>query len=186
MLFRSYQYRAVIDSPNVTFERVSPVKYRVSFSHVSRPQELALLQNFNKDWKIFLEPDAHTVSCTSITKNTYSNNEECLGNMSLLQNGDVQYLWKPPLFESSHRIKFGYANSWEISTKEIQANYPNSYYYSVNADGSLNFTLTVYYWPEIWYLLSVLLSLTSGIAAVTVIMFRLFARLKKPFYKNLV
>lgn len=172
-LYEMRNYRSIIDSPNVSFERVSPVKYRVSFHHVTEPQELTLLQNFNKDWKVFLGADAPLANCFSHIKNTYSNTVECINNMTLLEMDDWKYLWKPSLFESSHLMKWGYANSWEISPNEIRTNSSESDY-SINADGSLNFTLTVYYQPEIRYLLTGMLSLFFAVIffGVLLVVFR--------------
>lgn len=177
-LYEMRNYRSIIDSPNVSYERVSPVKYRVHFKHVTEPQELALLQNFNKDWKVFIGSDALRKNCQSNIKNAYSNTVECINNMTLLETGDWKYLWKPSLFESSHQLKWDYANRWEVSPKEILGNSSSSDY-SVNPDGSLNFTLTVYYRPEIGYLLSGVISLISMVTMLSILMFGGFLRAPK-------
>lgn len=177
-LYEMRNYRSIIDSPNVNYERVSPIKYRVHFKHVTEPQELALLQNFNKDWKVFLGSDATRENCQSNITNAFSNTVECINNVTLLEKNDWKYLWEPSLFESSHQIKWGYANSWEISPEEIRSNALNSDY-SVNPDGSLNFTLTVYYQPEIGFLLSGVISLISVATLLSILMFGRFFRTRK-------
>ncbi len=164
-LYEMRHYRSMIDSPNVSFEIVSPVKYRVSFLNVRETQELALLQNFNKDWKVFLSPEVPTNACRNKSENQLSKTTECVKKAALFEKEDLSYLWQVPLFESSHRPKWGYANSWDISPDDIRAR-PSQKHYTVNPNGSLNFTLTVYYHPEVSYLLSGVLSLLSATSII--------------------
>ena len=170
-LYEMRNYRSIIDSPNVTFERINPVKYRVSFSHMTEPQELMLLQNFNTHWKVFATANARTAGYEQFVENPLSKTKEYIRNEILLETDDWRYLWGTALAESTHQIKWGYANSWLISPAEIKTNYSDSYY-SVNADGSLNFTLTVCYQPQAGYILFAFLSLMAMIIALTVVISR--------------
>jgi len=169
-LYKIRDFRPLIESPNVTFERVNPVKYRVTFNRVTEPQELVLHQNFNKNWKVFAAKNDYAMNCIRLEKNLSSKTVECIRDEALLGMDDWQYLWAPSISESNHQLKLGYANGWKISPAEIQTNYSDSYY-KTNADGSLNFTLTVYYLPQATYLLFVFLSLTAGVSIITVVIF---------------
>lgn len=183
-LYEMSHYRSVIDSPNVNFERISSVKYRVNFKNITKPQELTLLQNFNKDWKIFLGSGLPRENCLSKIRNDFSMTSECIRESALFEMDDLKYLWQRPLFESSHLIKFGYANNWVVDPQYLRINSLNSDY-SINPDGSLNFTLVVYYQPEIGYLLSGAISLISVITMLCILMYVGFIQTRKLFFNNL-
>lgn len=169
-LYKIRGFRSIIESPNVTFERVNPVKYRVTFNQVTEPQELLLHQNFNTNWKVFATKNKHEMNCIRLEKNLSSQTTECIRDETLLGIDDWQYLWAPSISETNHQLKWGYANGWKISPAEIQATYSDSFY-KTNTDGSLNFTLTVYYVPQATYLLFAFLSLTAGVLTITVVIF---------------
>lgn len=169
-LYEMRNYRSIIDSPNVTWERVNPVKYRVSFRHVMAPQELTLLQNFNANWKIFATENTYQINCNRFEMNPLSSTKECIRDETLFQSDDWRYLWGASEAESTHQLTLGYANSWQISPAAIKIKYPATHY-TTNADGSLNFTLTVYYQPQAGYLMSAFLSLITGIIMVIVSVF---------------
>jgi len=169
-LYQMKSYRPIVDSPNINFEQVSPVKYRVTFSNVSKPNDLYFLQNFNENWKLF--SGANQVIDCNYLKRSELETKSCDDNkMTLLQFEDWKYLWKSPLFESSHQAKLGYANGWVISPDVIKSKVSNSDY-TINDDGSLNFTLTIYFQPQIWYLLFGFLVIVSVIISLCVLLLR--------------
>jgi len=168
-LYQMKSYRPIVDSPNINYEKVSPVKYRVTFSNISKSNNLYFLQNFNENWKLFSSTN-QIIDCNYL-KSSELEAKSCDDNkMTLLQLEDWKYLWKSPLFESSHQAKLGYANGWVISPDEIKSKVPSSEY-TINDDGSLNFILTIYYKPQIWYLLFGLLVVVSVIIFLCVLLF---------------
>ena len=174
-LYQMRKYRSVVDSPNVNYVKVNPVKYRVTFNNISEPNDLYLLQNFDKNWKLFSSP-YHPRDCNYL-KTSKPEAKVCSDDkMTLLQAEDWKYLWKSPLFESSHQVKLGYANGWLISPSEIKSKLSNEDY-TINEDGSLNFTLNIYYQPQIWYLFFGLITFVSA-----TIYFFLFLRYQKVFW----
>ena len=167
-LYQMRKYRPIVDAPNVNYIKVSPVKYRVTFSNVSEPQDLFLLQNFDENWKLY--SSTNQVTDCNYLKRTKLETKSCDDNkMTLLQLEDWKYLWKSSLFESSHQVKLGYANGWFISPDEIKSKVSSSDY-TVNNDGSLNFTLTIYYQSQIWYILFGLLVIVLTVISLCVLL----------------
>jgi len=175
-LYQVKSYRPIVDAPKISYKKVSPIKYRVTFRNVSKPNDLYFLQSFNKNWKLFSSSN-QVIDCNNL-KTSIQEAKSCDDNkMTLLQLEDWKYLWKPPLFESSHQVKLGYANGWFISPDEIKSKVSNSDY-TVNNDGSLNFTLTIYYQPQIWYVLFGLLVVVLTVISLCVLLLRYFKTYK--------
>jgi hypothetical protein len=157
-LFELNNYRSIIDSPKVNFEKINPTKYRVHFDNISDLQTLNLSQNFSKDWKVYPASNSERVECFEYVANKFSSTRECKTKNSIFKLSDFQYLWKKTVFEESHTDIWGYANSWEISPQTVLSTFEKTDY-RINSDGTLNFSLLIYFQPQIYYFLTGLLSL---------------------------
>ncbi len=128
--------------------------YNINTKKISK-SELYFLESYHKEWKIYLK--------------------------------DKQWLFTKPLFESSHQLVYDYANSWTISkdeiikyvndnySKEIQnqwypkilSNWKVDYkYYTLNSDWSIDTELTLYFKPQSYFYLWLIISWTTFIILI--------------------
>ena len=60
----------------------------------------------------------------------------------------------------SHDVVFGYANGWTIDPEYIKKNFPKDAY-TINPDGSINLDLTLYFKPQSYFYLGLIISGTT-------------------------
>jgi len=152
-------YSPIISSQNSLFTVVNPIKYKIQLRNVSKPRALSLLSSFNKDWKIFITKKS-SWECVSEVTHKSLNSKECVAGVKFFEGEELSYLWKKPIFQGTHKLYNGYANTWTINSDYIKENFNNEYY-STNKDGSINFQLIIYYKPQSWYYLFMLISLVT-------------------------
>jgi len=80
-------------------------------------------------------------------------------------------LFDKPLFKGSHVRANGFSNLWNIDTNYIKDNFDSSYY-SINKDGTLNLSLTIYYAPQSHYYLYACISIFMTVALLMVLFFK--------------
>ena len=73
---------------------------------------------------------------------------------------ELSYLWKQPVFEDSHKLVYDYANQWTIDPEYIKANFDKSMY-KENPDGSIDLELTLYFKPQSYFYLGIIISGTT-------------------------
>lgn len=158
-IYRLYKLRnsaGIIQSKNSSNLEYDPLKFIVSFDHVSQEQPLNLLLSFDKNWKIFILNDKYFFG------NKLSGHKSTLHKFPLL---DLSF---PPFRDGalnlSHKSVYDWANSWTISPKDICNNSPSSCIN--NSDNSYNFSLLIIYMPQIWFSIFWLISFSSFIAIV--------------------
>jgi hypothetical protein len=126
-LFTIYEYIngvPIIQSENVQFKINNPVSYDLTFRNIKQDQKLFFNQSFNANWKLY--PQSKNIP-------SYIN--------------EIRYLWQKPLFDTSHKLYNGYANTWLISSQDIRRSMDPKKY-KVNSDGSIDFSLVLYYKPQ--------------------------------------
>lgn len=129
-----------VDAPKTTVEKRSPIAYRVHFEDLRGTQVMNFFQSFNRGWKIM--PD-----CSGTIAETFS-----------------EYLslgFRKPLFDESHRVSFGYANQWTLNQTELLKRLPPGCY-AATADGGITFDVYLYFSPQIYFYLAILISLLSA------------------------
>lgn len=177
-LFTVYEikkHQTIINSENISFSVVNPVKYNVHFYHITKKQSLELLTSFNKDWKIYIQRKSN-INC--ISEIAYSTKKiECLIPTKFFEGEELSYLWKKPLFENSHKLVNGYGNKWTLDIEFIKKNYDKRFYI-INKDGSINVDLVIYYAPQSWYYFYIILTSAAFIGMSTYL-------LKNKFIKSI-
>jgi hypothetical protein len=147
IIFKSKEIREIINiKGDYKFTKNNPTEYELSLENISKPTELVLLESYHPGWKIRLN--------RVIEDNDYSERKMFLKNL-------ITY----PLFEETHTKTEGYANKWAINPGKIKEEFPE--YFQENEDGSINIKLLVYYKPQTYLymgiLISILVSLLCGI-----------------------
>lgn len=146
----------VIGSNNeVVFEKINPTKYRVSVKGIKDKTNLDFLQSFNSRWKIYLDP-LKGKSCSP--KNNYSSlpSGECPSHDYFFEGEEMGYAFRKSDFEVSHSMIFDFANRWELDPEFIKNNFPKEYYRE-NPDGSLDIDLTIYFLPQSYFYLGLII-----------------------------
>jgi hypothetical protein len=132
-----------IQSENITYKIVNPTKYEVKFENVSQNQPLVLNSSHDPDFKLFLKPKGSGEVCRREEKTNVVGVKECIYLNKPPSLTDVRYLFQNSIFDETHALHNGYANSWTVAPQFILNNFDEDFY-SVNEDGSINFTLTVF------------------------------------------
>lgn len=69
----------------------------------------------------------------------------------------ITKLWEKPIFDDTHMIIYDYANQWTINPEYIKANYSREYY-RINPDGTMDVRLTMYFRPQSYFYLGLIIS----------------------------
>ena len=155
-----------IYSTNLTYQKVQLVKYNLNFKNVSSVQSLNFLDSYDSGWQLYLEKNTDNNACSGQLNKTV-NTIECQSNLSKLDLGDIKFLFTPSVFDYSHTQIFGYANSWKIDPNYIKQNFGKQYY-TVNADGSINFNLVLYFKPQSYFYVGILFTVLSIVVSLVV------------------
>ncbi len=147
-------YQLNTNHNSIDFIYQSPIKYISKFT-ISNVKEIFIPNNFNPNWKLYLK--------------------------------NQQWIFSKPLFENTHHLVYDYANWWTISkdeiikyvdenySKELQKEwYPKQIangkldykYYILNSDGSIDVELTLYFKPQSYFYLGLIISGTTFIILV--------------------
>ena len=147
-----------INWPIKSFERKNSTTYNVSVKLDDRLRILSFLENFHFWWKIYLK--------------------------------NQHWLFSVPLFDKSHRIIYKYANSWDLDSKSVEdyvkqnfweelkkegfpkklSNWKLDYkYYIKNEDGSIDVELTLYFRPQSYFNIWIIVSIFTTISLILIL-----------------
>jgi hypothetical protein len=90
----------------------------------------------------------------------------------------LSYLYQKPIFGGSHYLVDDYANGWTINPNYIKQNFDPSYY-KVNPDGSINIELTLYFKPQSYFYVGLIVSGATLLACLGYLGWDFAARRKK-------
>lgn len=122
-----------IEASKIEFKQVTPAEYRLKINSLNETQYLNFVEKYNSNWK--------------------------------LRVGD--FYWKDVLYnqnyfidDSKHTKSDINFNSFEVSKDYIVANFDESQY-SENPDGSIDIELTLYFKPQAYFYLGIIVSLAT-------------------------
>jgi len=132
-------------SPNLTFRKVNPTKYEVEIENASFPFFLVFSESYHPKWKVYVDTsgDQRKAKWKVIANYPKFHVKEARHDWYKFTPQDIKYLFKKPLPEKYHLLVNGYANAWFIDPNEI---------------GKQNFTITLYFWPQSLFYLSLFIS----------------------------
>lgn len=164
---KKYQSSEIV-SRKITFQKFSPVKYRIYFHDVNLDDSfpLAFLQSFDPGWKLYPSDQVEDNWCQQKIK-INSEITECTQGKGALNLTDLSYLWRKDYYASTHSTIYNYANLWNVNPKEYVNSLPQRSFRK-NSDGSVDFALTLYYKPQLYIYYGLLI---SGIALVGCLIF---------------
>ena len=145
------------------FNKANPIKINVYLENIFKKEDLTFNRQFHPNWKLYLKKNPSTDWCNPIRFYNNTNTTECEHTMKFLEGEEFSYLWKKPVFEESHTMIYDYANQWTIDPQYIKEHY-SSDYYTLNEDGSIDIELVMYFKPQSYFYLGLLISGTTLIA----------------------
>jgi len=91
--------------------------------------------------------------------NTLQNHSgtECQSPQQFFEGEELSYFWKKPIFDDTHRLVDQYANGWTIDPEYIKQNFSKEYY-TENPDGSIDVEITLYFKPQSYFYLGLIIS----------------------------
>jgi hypothetical protein len=160
IIYKYEDIRPYIYSQNTQFRRINPTKYTIKSVNINDKQDLSFLESFDKQWNLYLNPiNSNFKDCNVIQEynNEGNNIKECEHIQKFFEGEELRYLWRQPVFEDSHKLVYDYANQWTIDPEYIKANFDKSMY-KENPDGSIDLELTLYFKPQSYFYLGIIVS----------------------------
>jgi len=123
--------------PIITFQKINPTKYTVKVENASQPFFLILSDSFHQQWKAYINGETYNTDSIVISKYDHIKvNEAKINNNWIYTPRDIFYLFSEPISELKHFKVNGYANAWFIDQNELTKR---------------DFTITLYYRPQILF-----------------------------------
>lgn len=171
-LYKTKKSNLQVTSDNSFFKRINRVEYKILIKNVSHKQELLFNDSFHEGWRIYLQKDPGKFECATQVEINQLKTTECKPDFSIFKLSDLRFLWEKPIFESSHKVNNNFSNKWTLDPSFIKENF-NKEFYKQNNDGSIDLELTLYFMPQGYFYIGVLITtLTVGSLALFVILKR--------------
>ena len=136
------------DNQEYSFTKTNITQYNISLKGIKDNTQLNFLEGFNKQYKLYLDNQNPNIQHYNDTQFKYATQR------------DINILFQKPLFEDTHKLVYDYANQWTIDPEYIKANFDKSYY-KENPDGSIDVELTLYFKPQSYFYLGIIISGTT-------------------------
>ena len=136
-LFENKKYSPIFFGNSVNVKKIFPAKYVISISNLIKAENFGFAENYNPAWELYI--------------NKYTRNK------SAMSATDLSYLWEKPIFDNTHKVVRGYANGWTIDPEYIKQNFSKEYY-KKNPDGSIDVELILYFKPQSYFYLGLVVS----------------------------
>lgn len=172
-LYKNKIDSSILVSNNLFYKRINPTKYKLKIRiNDSDSNDVVFLRNFSTNWKIFINPINQNFYCNNIAHDSYlaERNVECIVSQKFFEGEELSYLYKKPIFDDTHKTVFDYANQWTIDPQYIKQNFPKEYY-KENPDGSIDVELTLYFKPQSYFYLGLIISGTTFLSCLGYLVF---------------
>jgi len=157
IVYKNKYNQGLIHSDNSSFKKINPTKYHVYIQNLNISQNISFLESYHDSWNMYLVKNPSNSKCKQLEFYSNTNTAECEPITSFFEGEELSYLYQEPIFEDSHQIIYEYANGWTIDPQYIKENYSPEYY-KQNADGSINIELVVYFKPQSYYYLGLIIT----------------------------
>lgn len=164
------------------FKKINPSKYRVIL-HLDQKENIIFNQSHNAQWKLYLAPHPLAPWCKSSETFVQNNPQgrggtECQNTQKFFEGEELSYLYKKPIFDDTHKLVNQYANQWTIDPEFIKQNFSKDYY-KENSDGSIDIELVIYFNPQSYFYLGLILSGTALLGCLGYLGYGLARRRKR-------
>jgi hypothetical protein len=162
------------EQTEILFSKVNPTKYIVRINNLKGKTYLNFLYTFDQNWGIYPRKFSQSSDCmviqeSSITdKNDIIDNygennttsKECAAQEKFYQGDELKYLWSEDAFAESHTLLNKLFNKWTIDPGYIKQNFSKEYY-KENPDGSIDVEMVLYFKPQSYFYLGLIVSGTT-------------------------
>lgn len=163
-LFEYNDFAPILSADNLSFYRIFDTKYRLIINNLKSKTDLSFLTSFHKGWNLYLSQNANDRRCQQLPVTNYEyegkNITECLNKRTIFEGNELSYFYKKPIFDNTHTTVYNYANGWTIDPAYIKQNFDKSYY-TENSDGSIDIEMTLYFKPQSYFYLGLIISGTT-------------------------
>lgn len=163
---------------NLSFERVDSSQYNLRIHSLKNNYKLLLFESYHPEWKIYLE-EGHGLSSKSMFDKTHKK----LSNSMSLWTLDSEIIKKYVKDNYSEELKAEWYPKTLINWKKDYK------YYTENKDGTIDVNLTIYFKPQeyfnIWIIVSFVTTIILTLIFVFNYIFTLVIRKKNNLIKNI-
>jgi hypothetical protein len=156
-LFQTNIQTPLISGPNIEFRKLSPVKFQITIRNLKQNETIDFRDTYNYDWKLY--PEKVKSDCSPVYYYPEYQTAECAKTNSFSLS-ELQYLFAKHISDTYHMQPNDFGNTWEIDHSYIKNNV-NSDLYTVNKDGSINISFTLYFLPQTYFYLGTFVSIIT-------------------------
>jgi hypothetical protein len=154
-LFENKSYFPLLHSGDLIFKKESNIKFSLYLKNLNGDKNIEFLNNYNNNWGLYIRKYPNNNWC--VRENKISGVVDCGEGNIALDLFDLEYLFRQNIFNNTHKKVYDYANNWTINSDYIKQNFSKEYYIE-NEDGSIDIEMVLYYKPQSYFYLGILIS----------------------------
>ncbi len=140
---------SLFNSKNLSFQKINPTKYKLVVKNLKSKQDLIFLESYHSGWRLFP------------VENAYFN----IGNeKKFFEKDELFFFFREPLFDDTHSEYESYGNKWILDSSLIKSKF-NKSFYKQNKDGSIDLEMIMYFRPQLYFYLGVVMTLITLITS---------------------
>ena len=143
------------DIPTITFQKMNPTKYKIKIENAISPFFLIFSESYHIDWELYLDCKDFNFS-EIIAEYDKIKVKETKHKMDFVIS-DIAYLFKKSIFGENHFKVNGYANAWYVDPSLL---------------GKEDFTLTIYYKPQSYYYMGIIISMLTLLSCLIYVCYK--------------
>jgi len=156
-LFKWIKNYSIFSAKDIKIKKNNSTNYDINIS-VDWDSKLNFLQSFHKWWWLYLEPYSE-MDCNN-AQEYQTGVIECESEKAFYTWWELGKIFESPIFQDSHKSIYWYANSWVLNSDYIKENY-NENFYSENPDGSISIKVKLYFKPQSYFYIWLIVSATT-------------------------
>ncbi len=160
---------------SIEFKKINSSKYKIKIKKIKNLGIINFLYTFDNNWIIRIDTKSN-FSCDIAnswresdffySSTPLNNTKECyMGEESMYKDFKDYFFGQGKNLNLSHNLLRETFNSWDLKPDYIKNNFPKEYY-EENLDGSIDVELTLFFKPQVYFYLGLLISVTTLLGCV--------------------
>jgi len=141
----------------VDFQYVNPTTYKIYVHNLKNKSQLSFVESYSSGWNLYLEKNPSNAWCNKGDYFELSKTKECFGGERTFDLNELTTLYKKSIFDDTHALENSFSNKWQIDPNYVKQHF-SADYYKVNSDGGIDLEFTLYFKPQSYYFLGLLIS----------------------------